>query len=128
MSFLVPRTLVLGALALGTFACASAGPGSSGSGPITRADLEDVSMRDAYEVVQRLRPAWLRARGRVSFQSSTAQNPVVYVDGIRFGSPESLRQVPADAVQDIRYLGASEATTRFGTGHPGGVILVRTRT
>jgi hypothetical protein len=129
MSFLFPRSLTLGVVLLGTFACAGAsgGPASSGSGPITRADLEDVSLRDAYEVVQRLRPAWLRPRGRISIQSSTAQNPVVYVDNIRFGDPSSLRQVSADAIEEIRYMGASEATTRFGTGHAGGVILVRTR-
>jgi hypothetical protein len=84
-------------------------------------------MGNAYEVVQRLRPGWLRTRGRISIQYPTAQNPVVYVDNIRFGSPNSLRQVSVDAIEEIRYMGASEATTRFGTGHAGGVILVRTR-
>jgi hypothetical protein len=121
------RTLALGTIMLGGFACAGTGPASGGSGPITRADLDHVAMRDAYEVVQRLRPTWLRSRGRVSIQSTTAQLPVVYVDNIRFGGPGSLRQISVDAVEEIRYMGAGEATTRYGTGHAGGVILVRTR-
>jgi outer membrane cobalamin receptor len=122
-----PRVITLGFILLAPLACASAGTASGGSGPITRADLEHASMRDAYEVVQRLRPAWLQTRGRISIQSTTAQNPVVYVDNIRYGDPGSLRQVSVDAIDEIRYMGASEATTRYGTGHAGGVILVTTR-
>jgi hypothetical protein len=123
-------TLVLGVSLITVPGCAGSGPGSGSGGsqgPITRADLGDVSMGNAYEVVQRLRPVWLRPRGRISIQSSTAQNPVVYVDNIRLGDPNSLRQVSADAIEEIHYMGGSEATTRYGTGHAGGVILVRTR-
>jgi hypothetical protein len=128
MSRLFLRTLALGTILTGALACASSGAVTGGTGPITRAELEDHSMlRDAYEVVQRLRPSWLRSRGRSSIQSSTAHLAVVYVDNIRMGGPSSLRVVSVDAIEEIRYLGASEATTRYGTGHAGGVILVLTR-
>lgn len=109
--------------------CASAGGAGSGraSDLITRVDFEELNVQNAYEVVSRLQPRWLRGRGRVSIQSTTAGEPVVYVDGIRYGSVETLRQVHADALDEIRWVGAADATTRFGTGHPGGAILVTTR-
>jgi hypothetical protein len=82
--------------------------------------------RSAYEVVQSLRPIWLRGRGPTSYSGS--QYPKVYIDGIhRRGTPkEALRQISVQRVQAIRFLGAGEATMQFGGGNENGVILVMT--
>ena len=46
------------------------------------------------------------------------------MDDVSYGPVESLANLNAIAVREIRYLSAADATTRWGTGYPGGVILV----
>ncbi len=48
----------------------------------------------------------------------------VYVDGLRYGPLESLYQISTNTIERIEYLSALDATTRYGTGHMGGAILV----
>lgn len=79
------------------------------------------------EAIRLLRPTWLRARGPQSIRSSVSPYPVVYVDGIRMGEPQWLRDIPCTTVLEARFIGAADATTRWGTGHATGVILVTTR-
>ncbi len=93
---------------------------------LTADELQRVPVETVYDSIQRLRPEFLRARGQVSLESRTASLPVVYVDDIRLGGPDALRTVRIADVHEIRYLSASDATTRYGTGHPGGVIAVVT--
>jgi hypothetical protein len=38
-----------------------------------------------------------------------------------------LRQVRAQNIATMEFMGPSDATTRFGTGHVGGAILIVTR-
>ena len=88
---------------------------------ITADELSGLTVSSAYEAVRRLRPAWLQARGRSPL-------PVIYRDNARWGSdPRSLENIRIDAVRQMRFLSASDATTRYGTGFAGGVILVVTR-
>jgi hypothetical protein len=51
--------------------------------------------------------------------------PVVYVDGIRKGSPEYLRSIPTNEVSEIRYLSVQDATTRYGMNVEAGVLDVK---
>lgn len=47
---------------------------------------------------------------------------------MRFGETvDSLRQLSADQIYRIQYINASDATTRFGTDHFGGAILITTK-
>lgn len=72
----------------------------------------------AMEVIRRLRPAWLLARG---------PDPVVYVDNVRRpGGVDALFSVPVGQIRVLEFIGAADATTRWGTGHTGGVIQVQT--
>jgi hypothetical protein len=110
-------------------ACAS--PGSriadrGASNLLTRAEIDPVvtAVGDIRELIERLRPQWLRPRGRPSMQDQNAGLPVVYVDGVRVGTPERLRGMSTGGLIQIEYISASDATTRFGTGHLGGAILV----
>ncbi|MEK7380553.1 MAG: hypothetical protein AAB075_06040 [Gemmatimonadota bacterium] len=82
-------------------------------------------IQTAYDAVRRLRGAMLRTRpGGSVLQGS---DPIwVYVDNVKAGGPEALENILASQVYEIRKLSASDATTRYGTGHTNGVILVTT--
>jgi hypothetical protein len=87
-------------------------------------------MRDvvtAYDLVQRLRPQFLRGRGVSTGANGQATGPVIYLDNVLFGPTDALRQIRAENVKEIRYLNASDATTRWGTNHDSGVIMVTSR-
>jgi hypothetical protein len=115
-------------MALVLAACASSGGAASGDRDvITLEQIQSVSASTAMDVIQRLRPEFVRGRGRSSVQDPTSQFPVVYVDGVRTGGLEALRSISAIDVREIRYVNSTDATTRYGTGHTGGVIEVRIR-
>ena len=50
----------------------------------------------------------------------------VYVDGSLRGGTYVLRDLMSHSVVSIMYLDGSDATTRFGTNHENGAILVKT--
>jgi hypothetical protein len=119
------HTVLLLVLLLG--ACASAGGGAEGTrNVLSQAEIEDVELAWTYEAVLRLRPEWLRTRGHRSMTQTETVGAIVYLDGVRLGGLNALRSVRTADVREIRYLTASEATTRFGTGVSGGVIHVLT--
>jgi hypothetical protein len=98
------------------------------SASLDRISFEEVrgtSYSSALELVQGLRPQWLRSRAPVSFGAQV--EPVVYVDNVRYGGPATLSGIPAQAVESVERMSATAATQRWGTDHSGGVILVRTR-
>ena len=85
--------------------------------------------KTAWDVVQQLRPHFLRERTPMSLAEGAQRLPVqVYVNGVQsISAPAvSLRDIRADEVIEIRYLNPSDATTRYGTGHLNGAILVAT--
>jgi hypothetical protein len=47
--------------------------------------------------------------------------------GVRMGGLEELHSIRAADVESIRFINARDATTRWGTGHMGGVIEVLLR-
>ena len=91
--------------------------------PRNRISREEIMERGdnastAMEVVRRLRPGWLLVRGA---------DPVVYVDNVRRpGGMDALFSVPVGQIRLLEFIGAADATTRWGTGHTGGVIQVVT--
>ena len=125
------------AVALLAVSCASSGtPARSDSGErqasrnrsiITQEEILESSARDAYHAVQLLRPDWLRSRGSQSVRNTAPTSVVVYIDGQRYGGPTALEQFRTGSFKELRYYTASEATSRWGTGHGGGVIYLSTR-
>ena len=123
----VRALLVLSLLAAGACtraASTDAEPPSGGvrrsANVITSAEIAEVHVATAYQAVEHLRPVYLRGL-RSNIQ------PVVYVNGLRWGGLESLRRIRADDVETIRRLTASEAHTQYGPGLLGGVLDVVTR-
>lgn len=107
-------------------AAASQGPARGGRNLITRDELDGQPTSNAYDAVQRLRPQWLSRPTAPTLQPTG--NPVmVYVDRHQFGRLEDLRSLNADQIEQMEFVSARDATTRYGTGHPSGVIEVTTR-
>ena len=102
---------------------------------VSRAEIEANGDRfaTAYEIVRSLRPAMLVARDRaLNVQSTSTARQArpgiqVYLDGVPFGGVEWLTFIPASTVLDVTWLSALDATTRYGTGHSAGAILVTSR-
>lgn len=109
--------------------CASAGAGAgSGSGSGNVITREQISPDDenAYLIVRRIRPVWLRPRSQ---ESITGQEPTfaqVFLDELQVGDVDYLYRISAAQIDRIEYLSALDATTRYGTGYAGGLIIVRT--
>jgi hypothetical protein len=116
-------------LALAMGACASSGEGRTSGSPdlIDREQIEASSARNAYDLVNQLRPRWLRGRGSGSIQSPDSGLPVVYIGEVRHGDVESLRGFNTDGIEELRFINATTATTRYGSGHAGGVIRITLR-
>jgi hypothetical protein len=86
-----------------------------------------VSGWTAHDLISQLRPEYLRSRGPSSLRNTAPVTAAVYVDDIRFGELNSLKTLSADHIFSVQYIGASDATTRFGTDHFGGAILITTK-
>ena len=80
--------------------------------------LKIVGASDAFDVISRSRPVWLRSRGI---------EPSVYMNGIQMGDIDALRSISINSIKDIKFLSPSEATTMYGTNNIGGIIEIRTR-
>ncbi|MGH7460298.1 MAG: hypothetical protein ACREMA_04630 [Longimicrobiales bacterium] len=94
---------------------------------ITRTQIDQMSVQDAYEIVSRMRPEYLREQRGPSSVNRGAVLAVVYIDGVRRGGPEALRGLRPGEVEEIRFMSATDATTRYGTDHAAGVIEIKSR-
>lgn len=121
------RILLVLLAALVVAGCATGGSASRDRDLITSAELRDaeVSSQSMYQAIQRLRPVWLRPRG--SNLAGELFLPMVFVSGARYGDLQSLRNLRASDVRRARFMNSGDATTRYGTGYPGGIILVTMR-
>jgi hypothetical protein len=125
--------LLVAALALS--GCASAGTQGIGSRRIiTSREIEESRAGTAYAVIERLRAEFLspRPNPRLPTPGDTTYSPEpvfpdVYVDNMSYGHLYTLRNIPASEVAEIRFLTASQAQQKYGSGHPVGVIEVYTR-
>ena len=83
---------------------------------------------DAFEVVRQLRPHFLRERTTGTMAEGSQRQPVqVYIDGVLNATrTAALRDIRAELIIEIKYLNPSDATSRYGTGHMNGAILVAT--
>jgi hypothetical protein len=120
---------ILALAVLATHGCATRS-GSKPSGDrdvLLSEEIERTSAVSAHDAVRQLRPEWLRRRGRSSIQNANAEALIVYLDGVRVGGVQTLTSIAVGSILEIRHLDGRDATTRFGTGHAGGALLIRTR-
>ena len=135
------RVLMAAVVVAVSSGCSSSGSSNTATGtPRTPSRQQDVitdaeiaeraaEASNALQIVQKLRPQMLTTRGRFSpaDSSDAGARPKAVVDGVAYGPVENLANLNAVSVKEIRYINATDATTRFGTGYVGGVILVTTK-
>ena len=124
-------------LAVGTAACASSSGATTGTRStrtpdlISKADIDATPSGNAYDLVNRLRPQWLRPTGvgSVSGGTATSYGIVVFLDNVRMGGLESLRSIDSGSIVSIRYMSAERAASLPGIGRDpiAGAIVVSTR-
>jgi len=128
------RTLCLGLLGGLVLLWGCAGSGATREeGPrpsryvITQEQILDQPPGTALEVVERFHREWLRGRS-ATLRTSTGRNrPHVFLDGRPFGPADYLGQIGTEDIDYIRFIPPSDATTRYGTGFPAGIIEVITK-
>ena len=110
-------TALVAAFAAGGCAAGTARPdrGSStaGSRVIAQEELATLSVSTARDVLERLRPLWLQSAGAGSRSARLTTEVVVITNGQYFGNLDSLRQIPASTIREIRYMSGSEATNAY---------------
>jgi hypothetical protein len=136
------RILTLAATLAGAAGCASSGSPAQAGEPqtavvpaqsrarkdptvITEQEIASRPTLTARQIIEQLRPQFLRVRGTTTLGNAATQDVIwVYVDGTRHGTLEVLSNIAASEIREIRYLNPSEATNRYGTGHVQGAILI----
>lgn len=123
----------------------AAGPRRVVPGPDVLLPDEIASNRapNAYDLLRNLRPAWFNVRGTSSFRETTRGEVepgattitnveqgitqiAVYLDNVRIGGVDELRTLPIDGFIWARFLTASQATARWGSGNVHGAIQLLT--
>ncbi|MFL5384815.1 MAG: hypothetical protein ACJ8GN_20015 [Longimicrobiaceae bacterium] len=128
-------------------------PGGAGMGPsavpgrvasrnnvITEEEVRASTAENLYQLVQALRPFWLRREG-VSGHTTPSTDPEappvpvsatddsgvrVYIERGFVGDIWSLRQIAVKEVTSLEFLDTAAATYRLGQGNPSGAIVVHT--
>ena len=130
--------VVLAAMAVAlTLACTTGGgserrPASLNKDIILESEIVAIGggYPNALQVIEKLRPQMLRSRGTGSPTDATGETsqPKVYVDNVAYGGVSTLTNLNAAQIREIQFFRSGDATTRWGTGHMGGVILVTMKT
>lgn len=87
---------------------------------ILREEIEQLTVSNVHELVQRLRPSWIQERTGAGGRGY----PTVFVGSQAFGGVERLREIDTSNVLEVRFLNGPEAASRFGRGVQFGVIQV----
>jgi hypothetical protein len=123
------RTISLvGVAAVVLLACSPPSTARQARNPnvITKEEILNSHVFNAYDVVSMLRPNFLHSRGATTILGSDTGYPKVYLNRIYYGPLESLRTMDISAIREIHYYNAGEASGRFGLGNASGAIEVIT--
>ena len=93
---------------------------------LTQQEIQRTQLTTIYDVIQQLQPAWLRSPRTAGRNLDIG----VFVDGVRVGGLEYLRQMPASQVTEARYLTSREITAELTVNQSaglGGAIMLSTR-
>lgn len=93
---------------------------------ITTDELRDIRFATIYDAVRLLKGQWLIERN-LDDLSSSGPTMQVYLDDVRVGGVDALRDIPAKNAAYVRHIDGTRAMARWGRGHERGVILVATR-
>ncbi|MBW3553429.1 MAG: hypothetical protein KY466_07965 [Gemmatimonadetes bacterium] len=80
-----------------------------------------------YDLIEVLRPRWLRAQGGPDTFFGTPGQVQVRMDGNRMGDVAVLRTLSPSGVTSIQWVAPIDAAGRYGLDHSHGAIIVSTR-
>jgi hypothetical protein len=124
----MPRLLlVLCCVALTGCAASAARPSGAGNPTtLTEAEIRESGAGNAYELVEQLRPRWLRSGVQRSIRLRTVI--LVYYDNVRLGEIDVLRTLATVPIRSMHVLDAAQAGTLPGLGsqHVERVIMIST--
>ena len=112
-------------------ACASSGTAGTrvqrDPNLITEQEIATSAESNVYDVVSRLRPMFLKTRGRSTINSGGSEYASVFLDGQYFGELGSMRNIVATQIHEIRYLSGPDAVSRYGMRYGSGAVDVRSK-
>jgi hypothetical protein len=112
-------------------ACASSGTPGTGvrrdPNLITEQEIASSAESNVFDVVNRLRPMFLKTRGRSTINSGGSEYASVFLDGQYFGELGSMRNIVATQIHEIRYLSGPDAVSRYGMRYGSGAVDVRSK-
>jgi hypothetical protein len=117
-------------------ACASSGSGGATAhtspDKITRAEIYNSNATNAYELISRLRPNWLRpgATGSIAGGVIRNQGTLVYLNNQRLEDLNALKTISAAGIESAEWIDAARVQTVLSnvpTGAIGGAIVLKTR-
>jgi hypothetical protein len=106
---------------------AATGGGTVARGGLDRIEREEIlaaNRGNAYELLEMVRPQWLRMRSATSI--NITPQILVYVDEVRYGPLESLRTLSTREIYVMQRYNTTAASQRWGPGHSEGVIAIST--
>ncbi|HEX6071181.1 MAG TPA: hypothetical protein VFZ18_15210 [Longimicrobiaceae bacterium] len=119
-------TLAILVIAAGCGGSAARGDNAPRGNLITFEELEERgTYTNLYDVIEVLRPRWLRTQGPDTFMGQPGEVQV-HIDGNWLGSVQTLRSLSPAGVTSIRWLAPIDASARYGLDHSHGAIVIST--
>jgi hypothetical protein len=113
-------------------ACASSGAATAThqTDLITATEIATSGTTNAWDLINRLRPNWLRQQAIGSIGGGARTQVIaVYVDGHRFGDVSTLRSLSSSTIRSAQWLDAARAATvlnEVGSDPIAGAIVIKT--
>jgi hypothetical protein len=73
-----------------------------------------------YEAIEVSRPPFVHPR------NASRYGPLLYVDNVPMAEFDAIYSIALSDVVEVAFMSGPDATTRYGTGHVGGALLVTT--
>jgi len=89
---------------------------------VTRDELAEVGTGSVYDAIVRRHGLFLKDRGRTSIYGKNTPRAVVFIADTEYGVIETMRNLPAERFEMVRYYPDTEAAAKFGSEYIGGVI------
>src|SRR5438874_1145056 len=141
------RTFIAASLVISALGCSSASSSGTNTAAtpkanpdlITTGEIDSQPFRDAYDIVQMLRPTWFSKKSGSSSTRRIGVSPsnsaigaglLVYLDNARMGGVEALRQITPNAIESLRFMDAATATAMLpgiGSSVITGAIVAHSR-
>jgi hypothetical protein len=112
---------------------------TDGARVFTANDIAEMRVATAWDVVERTGFVNLREstygdsatmstrRGKSSILLSSADVPLLLVNGVRQDDPRMLRQIAARSIEELRLVSGIQATIQQGTNSGAGMIAITTK-